>query len=153
MWSFITPGSSVHLQLFPEPLTDLIDLRLDEQFAQWLKIREKISGELEKLRASKTIGKAIDAWVEYKPADQTERNLLTGREEAFAEFIIVSDFKLLPDDAPESVKATPAAQLAQKCARSWKYDRTVGQNPRYPDLCARDAEAVAYYESKAAPVA
>lgn len=152
MWGYIGTGS-IHLALFPEVRTDLVDTTLEEQFALRLKIREKIATELEKLRAAKTIGKAIDAWVEYKPADESESNLLDGKEDAFAEFIIVSDFKILPADAPESIKVTAAAQVAQKCARSWKYDRSVGSNPKYPDLTARDAEAVAYYESNTTPVA
>jgi len=144
---------SVHLQLFPEARQDLIDTNLEEKFALRLKIREKISAELEKLRAAKTIGKAIDAWVEYKPSDDAERNLLAGKEDAFAEFIIVSDFKLLPADAAETVKVTPASQVAQKCARSWKYDRSVGTNLKYPDLTSRDVEAVEYFSSRVAPTA
>ena len=38
----------------------------------------------------------------------------------------------------------------KKCARSWRYADDVGSDPRYPDLSARDAAAVAEIDGRKA---
>ncbi len=61
--------------------------------------------------------------------------------EQLAEFFIVSQVEIqLGKDRVEVV-----APLGKKCARSWRWDETVGQDPEQPDLSARDAEAVRFY--------
>ena len=49
-------------------------------------------------------------------------------------------------DAP-GVAVTVARAEGQRCARSWRVTKDVGQDPRYPDLSARDAAAVALWDA------
>ena len=43
----------------------------------------------------------------------------------------------------------PLKAEGRKCARSWRILPEVGSDPRYPDLSLRDAEAVAWLDSRA----
>jgi isoleucyl-tRNA synthetase len=45
------------------------------------------------------------------------------------------------------VSVEPVRALGQKCARSWRILPEVGQDPRYPDLSVRDADAVAVWDA------
>jgi isoleucyl-tRNA synthetase len=51
----------------------------------------------------------------------------------------------LPDVA--GVMVEPRKAEGRKCARSWRILPEVGQDPRYPDLSLRDAEAVAAWDA------
>ena len=41
----------------------------------------------------------------------------------------------------------PLRADGRKCARSWRILPEVGEDPRYPDLSLRDAEAVAAWDA------
>jgi isoleucyl-tRNA synthetase len=45
------------------------------------------------------------------------------------------------------VRVEPRKAEGRKCARSWRILPEVGQDPRYPDLSLRDAEAVAAWDA------
>jgi hypothetical protein len=47
-----------------------------------------------------------------------------------------------------SVRVVDRRQDYKACARSWKRRPDVGADPRFPDLCARDAAAVAILRDK-----
>ncbi|MDX2225852.1 MAG: isoleucine--tRNA ligase [Verrucomicrobiae bacterium] len=141
MWGFLHPnGGSVHTQSFPAPRPDWQQADLEETIAVWLKVRSQIAAELEKARQQKLIGKSIEAWVRYVPENGSVAAVLRGAEEVFAEFIIVSHFELVTEGP--TVQVLAGSGFAPKCARSWKYDRSVGTHPVHPNLTARDAEAV-----------
>ena len=60
-----------------------------------------------------------------------------------AEIAITSAITLVRGDAggePVAVEFAKATGL--RCARSWKYTDDVGSDPDYPDLSARDAQAM-----------
>ncbi|MDP3300158.1 MAG: hypothetical protein Q8M38_08680, partial [Phenylobacterium sp.] len=49
-------------------------------------------------------------------------------------------------DSP-AVAVEPLRAQGRKCARSWRILPEVGDDPRYPDLSLRDAEAVAAWDA------
>lgn len=58
-----------------------------------------------------------------------------------------------PDEAFRSpdvanVAVEPLRAEGRKCARSWRILPEVGSDPRYPDLSLRDADAVAFWDSR-----
>lgn len=139
IWSFCQPNeSSVHIQLMPQANAALRDTALEERFAELLKVREIAAVELEKARQSKLIGKSIEARVVLE-LPTTLFESLKGQEEFLTEWMIVSQVELKSGD---SIKATVVTPLGKKCARSWKWDETVGTDPEFPDISRRDAEAV-----------
>jgi isoleucyl-tRNA synthetase len=73
-----------------------------------------------------------------------------------AEIGITSQARLIDGEAPTGafrlddvadIAVMPGRAKGRKCARSWKYGDDVGADPRYPDLTARDADAVAHWDA------
>ena len=80
--------------------------------------------------------------------------------EDLAEIAITSDIAIREGQGPDAafrlaevagVAVVPALAEGTRCARSWKYTTDVGSDPDYPDLSARDAQAMR--ERKAAGLA
>jgi isoleucyl-tRNA synthetase len=72
----------------------------------------------------------------------------------FAELCITSGVAIEAGPAPEGAFAldgigvVSALAVGKKCARSWRFTADVGSDPRFPDLSARDAEAVAWWDGQ-----
>jgi isoleucyl-tRNA synthetase len=49
-------------------------------------------------------------------------------------------------DGVGGVAVEPLRAQGRKCARSWRILPEVGQDPAYPDLSLRDADAVAWWD-------
>lgn len=146
-WAFISRSSeSVHLQLMPQPNPKLQNAELEQLFDRILALRALAAGELEKARQEKKIGKSIDARVLLEIGNAKEKELFSGKEAVLAELFIVSQIELKDASAD---RATVVSPVGKKCARSWRWDESVGQNPEFPDLSARDAAAVKSYLEKA----
>ncbi len=144
-WGFLNDdGKSVHLQMMPQPEKAYMNPELEMRFEKFLKLRMLVAAELEKSRQAKEIGKSIDARIILQLTSESELNSLRGAEEFLAEFFIVSQVELKagPADAVQVVKP-----VGRKCARSWRWDETVGQDPDYPDLSLRDAKAVRTFQA------
>ncbi|MFM2282057.1 MAG: isoleucine-tRNA ligase, partial [Pseudomonadota bacterium] len=69
----------------------------------------------------------------------------------FAEICITSDIMLKSGEGPADafraddgakVSVVPTLAEGRKCARSWKITKDVGSDPDYPDVSARDAQAL-----------
>jgi isoleucyl-tRNA synthetase len=139
-WSFLAKdGSSVFLQEIPKPDERRVDPALNPLFDRLIQLRSLASAELEKARQTKTIGKSVDARLVLHLAGETELASFRGHETELAELFIVSQVELRKGDAD---RAEVAAPIGKKCARSWRWDESVGSDPEHPDLSARDAAAV-----------
>ena len=144
-WGFLNgDDKSVHLQMMPQPEKAYMNPELETRFEKFLKLRMLVAAELEKSRQTKEIGKSIDARIILQLTSESELNSLRGAEEFLAEFFIVSQVELKagPADAVQVVKP-----VGRKCARSWRWDETVGQDPDYPDLSLRDAKAMRAFQA------
>ena len=89
------------------------------------------------------IGGALDAWP-----------VVNGPADAFAPFDGLDAAEVFRTSGAELVSGGDAVtvdvRLADhpKCARSWRRVPDVGSDPAYPELSARDADAVRWWDSR-----
>ena len=130
-WQHLHAGASVHLQLFPQPVSSARDELLANQFDQLLKLRGIIGQALEKARQEKLIGNSLEAGVILR----CDRKLLgTVSNEELEEFFIIGHLTI---EAATEPSAVVEKTLFAKCARCWRHRLTVGKSATYPDLCDR----------------
>ncbi|WP_417232979.1 isoleucine--tRNA ligase [Brevundimonas sp.] len=104
-------------------------------------VLEVVNEALEESRRAKTIGGALDAWP-----------VVTGPADAFAAFEGLDPAEVFRTSGAELVtggdSVSVEVRLAEhpKCARSWRRVPDVGSDPAYPDLSARDADAVRWWD-------
>jgi len=139
-----------------------------DKFADIRKLRSVVTGALELARAEKKIGSSLEAAVEVYVSDAGIFNAVRedranlSRENGgewvshstqldMADICIVSDFTLAEGRAPEGaftladvpdVAVVWQKAAGRKCARSWRWTKDVGAVAGYPDVSARDAEAL-----------
>jgi isoleucyl-tRNA synthetase len=143
--------SSVHLALFPD-LAEIVPGNTTALLADWqqlLLIREQAMKALEEARASKTIGKGLEASVDLEAcnnASTRDYDLLEKYEGSLPELLNVSSVQISSYVALDragwwmNAKAKPAA--GTKCERCWRYTLDVGNEEKYPTVCLRCAEAL-----------
>jgi isoleucyl-tRNA synthetase len=151
-WSTRHPGApSVHLRQLPE--TPWRDEEAAATMDKLRRVRRVVLGALEVERREKRIGASLEAapeiWIEAP-------DLLAAAQRAdMAELCITSDAAVKAGPPPAdafTLADTPGVAVVvkratgTKCARSWRILPEVGQDPRYPELSLRDADAVAYWD-------
>jgi isoleucyl-tRNA synthetase len=148
---------SVHLEVFPEIPSSWRDDTLAEKWDKVRRVRYVVTGALEVERAAKRIGASLEAAPLVAISDPDLKSAIAGVD--LAEIAITSAIEITEGSAPASAFTLPEiAGVAvvvkraegRKCARSWRFTTDVGADPRYPDLSARDARAIAEIEGRAA---
>ena len=132
--------ASVHLALFPD-MAEIVpgsEAGLEADWKQLLGVRTAVLAKLEVLRAEKAIGKSLEA--EVALSGGAEAVLLAKYESALPELFNVSAVTLNPGGTELTVVAMKSA--APKCERCWRYVEEVGNDPRYPTVCLRCADAL-----------
>jgi isoleucyl-tRNA synthetase len=128
---------SVHLARLPQ--VSGRDLSPEQQ-GDWgvlLKLREEALMKLDALKKEKGVNKSSEAEVIYPKS-------LQARLDAYGvdlEDMVGCGYHSFGD--VESVTVVDRRETYAACARSWKRRPDVGSDPKYPDLCARDAAAIA----------
>jgi isoleucyl-tRNA synthetase len=167
-----TRESSVHLALFPN-MTDILPANLDQIDEDWTKlltVRDEVLKVLEEERAAKTIGKSSEAqivlgWIEGFAAEQTSKQFFESYQSVLPEIFGTSQVSIhhatvtegVPEKGAFYVQAKPAN--GTKCERCWRYTTDVAEDPAYPTVCLRCAEALhsihfpAYEKASAPPEA
>ena len=149
-------GLSVHLTTLPETPAHWRDDALAARFERLLQERDVVLGALEVERREKRIGSSLEAQVELWVADQNAAADFDGVEPA--DFFITSAAQVQVGEGPADafrladrpgIAARIAPARGRKCARSWRVTEDVGADPRYPELSARDADAVAFLDARA----
>ena len=141
---------SVHLATWPEVDAGLVDAELDERFAKFLKVREEVAREIEKMRAAKEIGSGLEVTVELYTEDDSFKAMLTGMGDRLSTYLLTSDVTVA-DEKPEG--AAQGVEMQQlyvkvaksdysKCVRCWRFRQSVGSNAQHPGLCERCVEVV-----------
>ena len=137
-----------------------VDYELSEgRMAEWAmlsQLRDGVNAALEKARADKKIGKALEAHVVLATDTPVETSNLEitrkGFEDKWADLFIVSDVEVTDDaevyaqgaDTPiAGVRVLVSEAKGEKCMRCWKHHVLVGKNAEYPDLCPRCAAVMA----------
>ncbi len=163
-WMMVRPDAepSVHLTLFPDGLGRYRDDSLDKKWAVIRAVRRVVTGALEVERAAKRIGSSLEA----SPMIYLPEQIMDGLYDVdWAEICITSNAMVtllrgndtppmdafrLPELADVAVVVEKAA--GTKCARSWKILPTVGDDPEYPDVTPRDAQALREWKALEAVV-
>ncbi len=142
-------AESVHLEQFPVIPADWSNEAIAEKWKGVRAVRRAVTGALEIERKEKRIGSSLEAAPVVHVADAELLRALDGLD--FAEICITSDISVVAGEGPaeafrldDGTKVAVEPKLAEgtKCARSWKITRDVGSDPDYPDVSARDAQAL-----------
>jgi isoleucyl-tRNA synthetase len=150
-WRLYRPDAepSVHLTLFPDGLGSFRDEKLAAKWEIIRDVRRVVTGALEVERAAKRIGSSLEASPIVYVSDKALLGTLFDVD--LAEVCITSNYELREGDAPASafrlndvpgVAVVVEKAAGIKCARSWKILPTVGDDPEYPDVSPRDAQAL-----------
>src|SRR5271169_4558504 len=147
-------AQSVHLEPFPTIPPSWRDEALAEKWRKVRNVRRVVTGALELERAGKRIGSSLEAHPLVYIADPELFAAVVDVD--LAEVCITSGAALVEGEGPAEAFRLPdvagvavVAQLAQgkKCARSWKISPVLGEDPQFPDVTPRDAQALREWES------
>ena len=155
-WGYRYPDAgSVHLRTFPETPKSWDNAQAQTVMAELRGLRGLVTAALEVERREKRIGSSLEAApILYLP-DASTATLVCSVD--FAELCIVSGVTVVEEAGPDNAfrefpgalhSVVPALAEGRKCARSWRITPDVGSDLRYPDLSARDAEAVAWWDAQ-----
>jgi isoleucyl-tRNA synthetase len=141
--------ASVHLALFPD-MADIVPGNESSIEADWqrlLEVRSEVLSAIEVDRKAGLIGKGLDAAVGLLVADASLYNLLKVHQAGLPELFNVSQVAVSAavahgDPQVTAITATTIPVRGTKCERCWRFTEDQGQNPRYPTVCLRCAEAL-----------
>jgi isoleucyl-tRNA synthetase len=133
-WVFLRKTGSVHLELFPEPDSTLVDEAVEKRFDQWLTLRSVVAQAIEVARQQKLIGNALEAVVEAEIADSSLWESVQGFSEEVEEVLILSSVRCISGGTTHA-RVNRNADL--RCARCWRHKASVGVSRMHPDLCER----------------
>jgi isoleucyl-tRNA synthetase len=131
--------------------------RNEAEAARWERVQavtRVVTGALEIERREKRIGSALEAAPRVWIADPALAAAFEGLDAA--DVFRTSQAVLVAGDGPDDtfrldevkgVAVLPVRAEGRKCARSWRVLPEVGDDPRYPDLSLRDADAVAWWDA------
>jgi isoleucyl-tRNA synthetase len=146
--------TSVHLGLFPQVPASWRNDKLAEKWRKVRIVRRVVTGALEIERAGKRIGSSLEADPIVHVSNPELFEALVDVD--LPEVCITSAATLVNDEGPANAFRLPevpgvavVVNLAEgrKCARSWKISDTVGNDPQYPDVTPRDAQALREWET------
>jgi isoleucyl-tRNA synthetase len=140
---------SVHFEGFATVPDEWRDEALAAKWENIRRVRRVVTGALEIERAAKTIGASLEAAPVVHVADPALAAALGDVD--LAEVCITSAATLVLDAGPaDAFHLDEVAGVAvefrraegRKCARSWRILPEVGEDPQFPDLSRRDAQAM-----------
>jgi isoleucyl-tRNA synthetase len=145
---------SVHLEQFPAIPQSWRNDGLAEKWRKLRNIRRVVTGALELERAAKRMGSSLEAApiIYVDDADLFAAAVDTD----LAELCITSAATLVEGEGPNSafrlddvrsVSVEPRLAEGKKCARSWKISAAVGNDPQYPEVTPRDAQALREWDA------
>jgi isoleucyl-tRNA synthetase len=160
-WRMYRPDAepSVHLTLFPPGFDDFRDDALAAKWEIIRNVRRVVTGALEVERAAKRIGSSLEASPLVYVSDQ--KIFATLFDIDLAEVCITSNAMITNEEAPAGafrlndvpdVAVVVEKAVGTKCARSWKILPTVGEDPEYPDVSPRDAQALREWKARGVSV-
>src|SRR5215475_7811696 len=142
-------AKSVHLEIFPEVPASWRDDKLADKWRKIRIVRRVVTGALEIERAQKRIGSSLEAHPIMHVSNAELYDAVVDCD--LAEVCITSAATLVQNEGPASafrlpevagVAVVPNLAEGRKCARSWKILTNIGDDPEYPDVSPRDAQAL-----------
>jgi isoleucyl-tRNA synthetase len=153
-WCRRPDATSNSFRVFPQTPDEWRDEAEAARWRQVENVTRVVTGALEVERREKRLGSALEAAPVVYVSDPVQFAAFEGLDAA--EVFRTSQAKLILGDGPASayrleavrgVAVEPQRAVGQRCARSWRVLPEVGEDPRYPDLSLRDADAVAWWDS------
>ena len=147
-------AASVHLELFPSVPEAWRAEALAEKWRKVRQVRRVVTGALEIERAQKRIGSSLEALPIVHVSDPDLFAAVVDVD--LAEVCITSGAVLAEGEGPPTafrlpdvpgVAVVPERAQGRKCARSWKILPSVGDDPQFPDVTPRDAQALREWEA------
>jgi len=136
---------SVHLALLPTPRASEHSEDQREEWRLLMELRDQALLQLDALKKSAGLNKALDAEVAFSFDDDALRRKLAAYGPDL-EDMVGAGFHSFAEKGAEgpavSVKVIDRRETYKACARSWKRRPDVGQDREFPDLTLRDAQAV-----------
>ena len=143
--AFSGKSESVHLELLPEPVAAYEDEAVEKEWESILDIRAEVNRALELARKNKEVGHSLDAEVTIGISGPLLERL-RGQEDILSRVFIVSKVRLAEAESIEAgveavdipgmlIQVKPAS--AEKCARCWVHDESVGTDADQPEICGR----------------
>jgi len=137
-WEHFGKKESVHLETFPEPDPAFAADEASPVMDRLLALREELTKQLENARATKLIGKSLDAAV-TATLGKEDMEMISGRLEETAEIFILSKLDIVAGD---SAAFTVQRSNDPRCERCWRHLPDVGTIDAHPQLCTRCAAAI-----------
>jgi isoleucyl-tRNA synthetase len=134
-------AASVHLLKLPtfELKPSEADLK---RWALLRDARDQATAQLDALKKSVGLNKALDAEIVYHVSDET-RKLLETCGPDLEDVVGAGCHRFVKSDGDGCrVEVVDVREKYKACARSWKRRADVGEDAEYPDLSQRDAAAV-----------
>lgn len=138
-WGYFRPGTSVHMETFPEVDSAFADQALVERMRRFFDFRGRILQSVETAQKSGLIANPLEAFVVARVADQAARDELMACSEELEELFILSHLEIESGES-DDVSVTKTDRV--KCERCWRHRPDVGFHTGHPTLCGRCAEAV-----------
>jgi isoleucyl-tRNA synthetase len=140
-------AQSVHLLTLPTSEKK----PLEQDLKRWALLREardQATSQLDAMKKSVGLNKALDAEIVYHASDETRKSLeLCGAD--LEDVVGAGCHSFVKSDGNTwRVEVVDVREKYKACARSWKRRPDVGQDSEYPDLSQRDAAAVRTLASK-----
>jgi isoleucyl-tRNA synthetase len=137
--------AAVHLLLLPEKTGDEPTDDQKREWAMLMELRNQALAQLDALKKSVGLNKALDAELVYRIDDDELRRRLQSYGPDLEDMVGAGCYSFA-----EKSTAGPAALVEvvdrrekyKACARSWKRRPDVGEDAEYPDLSIRDAAVV-----------
>jgi isoleucyl-tRNA synthetase len=142
---------SVHLARMPEPRKHLVSNDVMEEWRTLMRLREEATGQLDGLKKSVGMNKALDAELIYHISRKSSQDLLKAYGDDLEDLVGAGYHSVVEAEASKEsyVDVKDRRQDYKACARSWKRRPDVGQDAQYPDLSLRDAAVVRAVERTA----
>jgi isoleucyl-tRNA synthetase len=135
--------ASVHLALLPQTSHTQPSPADQSAWNLLMKLRESALAQLDVLKKSVELNKALEAEVIFHVDEPTRQTLESfGIDLEDMAGVGHHSFEVLKPSEAASVEVVDRRQTYGACARCWKRRPDVGSDAEYPDLCARDAAAV-----------
>ena len=136
-WGHFRPGTSVHLELFPEEKAP--DKEILARFEVLQTLRADVSQALEKAQREGLITKPLEATVAVSTDDPAILSFSQGAGlSEIEEFLILSNLSITKGEKGILIGKTEA----EKCERCWRHRDEVGSHAEHPTLCGRCVESV-----------
>jgi isoleucyl-tRNA synthetase len=138
-WGTYRPGTSVHLELFPQVDESAVNPGLVDRVRRMFDFRGRILQSIEAAQKSGVVSNPLDACVMADVADRGLREELLAIGADLEELFILSHLEI-QDGSEDSIQVS--ATTRAKCERCWRHRADVGSCAAHPGLCGRCADAV-----------